>query len=90
LFLESNFNLSFDIQHMLKRLSEIQAGKSATIRDFEKDDLLVKLMEMGFLPGEIVRVEHIAPFGDPIAIFVSGYHLSLRKNEAAKVIVEEI
>ena len=44
---------------------------------------------MGFIPGETVTVEQIAPLGDPISIQVAGYNLSLRLNEAYRVIVEE-
>ena len=47
-------------------------------------------MEMGFIPGEKVTVQQVAPLGDPISIEVAGYHLSLRLNEASKVFVEEI
>jgi ferrous iron transport protein A len=75
---------------MDKRLSEIGIGKRAVIKSFEQDDIFLKLMEMGCVPGELVQVEHVAPFGDPISISVSGYTLSLRLNEAAQMWVEEI
>ena len=48
----------------------------------------VKLMEMGCLPGEEIIVERIAPLGDPIAINVAGYQLSLRKREASTIIMQ--
>jgi ferrous iron transport protein A len=47
-------------------------------------------MEMGCIPGEVIKVEKIAPLGDPISISVSGYSLSLRLNEAEQIIIEEI
>jgi ferrous iron transport protein A len=47
-------------------------------------------MEMGCVPGEIIIVYQIAPMGDPISIFVAGYHLSLRLNEAENIWVEEV
>jgi Fe2+ transport system protein FeoA len=47
-------------------------------------------MEMGCVPGETVRVDQIAPLGDPISISVAGYNLSLRLNEADQIFVEEI
>lgn len=75
---------------MERRLSEIKVGKSVIIKYFEKDDIFLKLMEMGCVPGEIIIVEQIAPLGDPISILVSGYHLSLRINEAENIWVEEI
>lgn len=75
---------------MDRRLSEIKVGKSVIIKSFEKDDIFLKLMEMGCVPGEIVIVDQIAPLGDPISILVAGYHLSLRINEAENIWVEEI
>lgn len=47
-------------------------------------------MEMGCVPGEIIKIEQIAPLGDPISISVAGYSLSLRLDEADNVFVEEI
>lgn len=74
----------------MKKLSEIGIGKKVIIKSFEKDDIFIKLMEMGCIPGETIRVEQIAPLGDPISIIVSGYYLSLRLNEADQILVEEI
>ena len=65
-------------------------GKNATIKEFANDDLFIKLMEMGCVPGEIICIDKIAPLGDPISVSVSGYILSLRKEEAANILVEEI
>lgn len=45
---------------------------------------------MGCVPGEVIRIEQKAPLGDPIAVLVAGYHLSLRLNEAENIFVEEI
>ncbi|PSL35530.1 MULTISPECIES: FeoA family protein [Chitinophaga] len=72
------------------KLSSLAIGKSAVITSFEKDDLHIKLMEMGCVPGETVKVEKIAPLGDPISIMVAGYNLSLRKTEADFIWVEEV
>ena len=74
----------------MKKLSDIRVGKTAIIHSFENDDIFIKLMEMGCIPGEMVKVEQIAPLGDPISISVAGYNLSLRLNEARNIIVEEI
>ncbi|RYG23811.1 MAG: ferrous iron transport protein A, partial [Chitinophagaceae bacterium] len=49
----------------------------------------LKLMEMGFVPGEKVTVDQVAPLKDPISVSVAGYQLSLRLNEAEHVFVEE-
>ena len=74
---------------MKKRLSEMKVGKNAIIAEFENDDIFLKLMEMGCIPGETVKVDQIAPLGDPISIIIAGYHLSLRLNEAEMIWVEE-
>ena len=81
---------SIDLQHMLKRLSEIPVGQTVKIKSFENNDIFLKLMEMGCVPGELVKVEQIAPLGDPISITVAGYNLSLRLNEADNIFVEEL
>ncbi|HZE83552.1 MAG TPA: FeoA family protein [Puia sp.] len=73
----------------MKRLSELEAGSVARIHSFEKNDLFLKLMEMGCVPGEVIKVEQIAPLGDPIAISVAGYNLSLRLDEAENIFIEE-
>ncbi len=75
---------------MKLRLSEIKVGHSVVINSFEKDDIFLKFMEMGCVPGEVVRIDQVAPLGDPISISVSGYHLSLRLDEARMIWVEEI
>ena len=71
----------------MKRLSELAVGQNAVIHSFEKDEIFIKLMEMGCIPGEEVVVEQRAPLGDPISIRVAGYSLSLRVNEANQILV---
>ena len=71
------------------KLSDLKAGESGRIKGFETSDLELKLMEMGCIPGEVVVVEKVAPLGDPISIRVSGYSLSLRKNEANQIVLED-
>jgi len=44
---------------------------------------------MGCVPGELIRVEQVAPLGDPISITVAGYNLSLRLDEAENIFMEE-
>jgi ferrous iron transport protein A len=70
---------------MTKKLSELLQGESGIIHAFEKDEIYLKLMEMGCVPGEEVTVDAIAPLGDPISIRISGYLLSMRKEEASLI-----
>jgi ferrous iron transport protein A len=74
----------------MKKLSELSVGTKAVIKSFESDEIFIKLMEMGCIPGEEIRVEQIAFMGDPISITVAGYTLSLRLNEAENIFVEEV
>ena len=71
-------------------LDMIPAGHEAKVlRVVGKVGIKRKLLDMGIVPGVTIRVERVAPMGDPIDVVVRGYHLSLRKAEAASVIVEE-
>ena len=69
-------------------LSELKQGVVGIVKEFTDLEMSVKLMEMGCLPGEEIKVERIAPLGDPIAIKVSGYQLSLRKREAYTIVLQ--
>ena len=71
----------------MKKLSDLKMGESGVIHSFENDEIFLKLMEMGCIPGELIRVEQIAPLGDPISISVAGYQLSLRMNEADSIFI---
>ena len=75
---------------MSTKLSEIAAGKTVVVTSVVKDEIFLKLMEMGCVPGEKITVEQIAPLKDPISIIVAGYKLSLRLNEAQYILVDEI
>ncbi len=73
----------------LVKLSELSAGVSAVVREYPKTgNAALRLREMGLLVGTQVKLVRLAPFGDPIEIKVRGYHLTLRKSEAAEVLVE--
>lgn len=73
---------------MRKRLTDLNPGEKAIIEELGDSELSIKLMEMGCIPGEPVTIDKIAPLGDPISIFISGYLLSLRLNEAEHIMVE--
>lgn len=71
-------------------LDKLPPGSEAIIESFTDDDIKLKLLEMGCLPGEKISVVRYAPLGDPIAVSVSGYLLSMRRDEAACVEVTQI
>ena len=73
---------------VIARLSELKPGQEGIIKESQNNDIFLKLMEMGCVPGEKVLLEQVAPLGDPISVSVAGYHLSLRLNEAEHILVE--
>jgi len=71
----------------LKNLAQLKIGEKAVISSFSDNHIALRLLEMGCTPGEVVEIDRIAPLGDPIAVLVSGYLLSLRKADAATIMV---
>ncbi|MCC7050168.1 MAG: ferrous iron transport protein A [Bacteroidia bacterium] len=67
---------------MITSADRLKIGQNGKISTIKKHDLALKLMEMNCLPGEIISLERVAPFGDPLIFKVSGYFLGLRKCEA--------
>lgn len=70
------------------RLSDLKPGQEGVIKEFNNNEIFLKLMEMGCVPGEKILLEQRAPMGDPISVKIAGYCLSLRVNEAEHIIVE--
>jgi ferrous iron transport protein A len=64
-------------------LAELKPGETGRITAVGgAGPLRRRLMDMGLLPGQDVRVEKVAPLGDPIEVTVRSYALSLRRREA--------
>ena len=67
-------------------LSALPLGQKARVLGFDlPPEQHQRLLEMGLTVGAQFEVVRFAPMGDPIDIKVRGYHLSLRKKEAAGV-----
>lgn len=72
-------------------LSELRKGQAGRVLKINAIPALRKrLLDMGVLAGEVIRVEGVAPFGDPIEVSVRNYRLSLRKKEVEGILVEEV
>jgi ferrous iron transport protein A len=70
-------------------LAGLRVGERAKVSRIEGvDDVSLRLMEMGLVPGVELTVLGVAPLGDPLELELRGYRLSLRKSEAARVEVE--
>ncbi|MGD1841745.1 MAG: ferrous iron transport protein A [Thermonemataceae bacterium] len=72
----------------IKSIADLQVGEKGTIKEFQNEEISLKLLEMGCLPNAEVEVTQKAPFGDPICIRVADYQLSLRRREAHTVLVQ--
>ncbi len=70
-------------------LDTLHLGESALIESFTDDQLSLKLIEMGCLPGETIVLKNIAPLGCPIAIEIAGYTLSMRRREASTIVIRK-
>lgn len=69
-------------------LTSLPAGTSARIVALELPPAdRPRLMEMGLLVGTPVELIRFAPLGDPVELKVRGYHLSLRRHEAERILV---
>jgi ferrous iron transport protein A len=69
-------------------LDHLRPGEGGRVMALEGGDALSqRLMEMGLLEGEAVEVLAVAPMGDPLEIRLGDYRLSLRRREAARVLV---
>lgn len=73
----------------MKSLDEMPLGSKAKVKQISRDaSVRRRLMDMGVVPGVEIEIKGKAPLGDPIEILLRGYKLTLRKNEAANIIVE--
>lgn len=72
-----------------RSLTDLALGESAEIAHLEGlPEIRMRLLEMGLTRGTTVRLVRIAPLGDPVELAVRGYRLSVRKSEAATVMIE--
>jgi ferrous iron transport protein A len=69
-------------------LDQVRVGATTQVADVPGDDATaIRLLEMGLTPGVTVRVVATAPLGDPLELELRGYRLSLRRHDAARVVV---
>lgn len=75
---------------MKHTLAHLKRGEHAVIIDVSASEIPLKLLEMGCLPGNTVKLVQIAPFQDPIYLDVNGTHLAIRKETAAHIVIEKV
>lgn len=70
-------------------LAEIPLHKAAVVREVGGGNAFRRrLLEMGLVPGTTLMVVTVAPLGDPLRISVRGGEWSIRRAEAAQIVVE--
>jgi Fur family ferric uptake transcriptional regulator len=82
---------SEDIAGTPMMLSKMKKGQQGVIRKVSGESIVRRrLLEMGINRGSIIYVEKYAPLKDPIELVIKGYHISLRVDEAANILVENV
>jgi len=72
-------------------LSELHPGERGEVVQVQaQGQVRQRLLEMGFIRGAELRVEKLAPLGDPMELVIKGYHLSLRREESACILVQPV
>ena len=72
-------------------LRELSVGKSGRVLTVGGEKALRRrLLDMGITPRTVIMVKKAAPMGDPIELLLRGYVLTLRLEDAEKIVVEEI
>ncbi len=66
-------------------LTQLQVGQKGIIADLDIDKVPLKLLEMGCLPGNLVQLLQVAPFGDPLYLVINDSHLAIRLETAAQI-----
>jgi ferrous iron transport protein A len=66
-------------------LTELKKGQKATITEVNIEEIPLKLLEMGCLPGNSVELLQIAPLGDPYYFNINDSHVAIRKETANEI-----
>jgi ferrous iron transport protein A len=70
-------------------LSELAVGETGRIKSIPAESAVnQRLMNLGLLPGMMVKIVQVAPLGDPIAIEFTGQRISIRRSEAALIVID--
>ncbi len=69
-------------------LADLKQGQQAVITDVSSNDIPLKLLEMGCLPGNFVELVQLAPFSDPMYLNINGSYLAIRKDTAVHILID--
>ena len=71
-------------------IADLKRGQRGIIKNFTDENVPLKLLEMGCLPGNEVELVQIAPFRDPLYLNINGSHLAIRKETAIQIEIEVV
>ena len=71
-------------------IANLKKGEKGIITDSSSEDIPLKLLEMGCLPGNEVRLLQLAPFSDPMYLNVNDSFLAIRRETASLLIIEKV
>ena len=72
-------------------LDQLKPGEGGIITSIGGEGALRRhLLDMGLTPNTHVEVRKVAPMGDPIELFLRSYVLSIRQDDAAKIVVDQV
>nr|WP_243870397.1 FeoA family protein [Salegentibacter sp. BDJ18] len=71
-------------------MADLKRGERGIIKDFSEENIPLKLLEMGCLPGNEVQMLQMAPFRDPMYLNINGSHLAIRKEIALLIEIDLI
>ena len=72
----------------MRTVADLGIGDHGFITGFTDEKLSLKLLEMGCLPGNVVELIQIAPFGDPLYLNINGSHVAIRLETACEIEVD--
>ena len=74
----------------MKSLKEANIGETLTIKKVEgQGPFKRRILDMGLTKGTALYVRKVAPLGDPLQVSLRGYELTIRKEDARSILVEE-
>ncbi|MBI6116250.1 ferrous iron transport protein A [Salegentibacter sp. F63223] len=75
---------------MIRTLADLKRGERGIIKEFSEENIPLKLLEMGCLPGNEVEMLQLAPFKDPMYLNINGSHLAIRREIALLIEIDLI
>ena len=71
-------------------IADLNKGERGIITDSSSKSIPLKLLEMGCLPGNEVKLIQVAPFSDPLYLNINDSFLAIRKETAALILIDRV